>query len=366
MVLIGHALIGLRRILHFGSRRARPCRPEQRLQRSSRHQRLLCLHNGRFHACRCRLRHGSRGSSCAQCFAGDFRLDFALEYRIRLNFRLDVSLDVSFGVHLRFRRSLGRLGSPRNRSFTNTALRYPQPLRQRFCHLRQFDRGFHHLAQPLQCRQIAFAEGMRFPGKKLEHAQHFFLVHHRHHHHRRDAQLPADFMIHPRVPLGVVAAQRPPRAHALARQSKLGGQQRPQFGRVRARAGAALHVISSAAAQRDGGSVRPRNILRAVRQQLQGGVQVALGHGRQGTSSVLRGETCCQLFAGSERRRKTGRRRPESKFWVHAFLRNPALGLAWLGAGHTRHGFATRFRFHGARASPESRSAGAHRLIGDS
>ena len=68
-------------------------------------------------------------------------------------------------------------------------------------------RGLHHLAQPLQRRQITLPKSIHLPGEKFEDAQHLVVIHHRHHHNGCDAQLPATFAIHPRIALRIVTPQ---------------------------------------------------------------------------------------------------------------------------------------------------------------
>jgi hypothetical protein len=109
----------------------------------------------------------------------------------------------------------------------------------------------------------------------------------RHDDHGRNPHLAADVAIYAGIALGIVAAQRLARAHALAGESKLGGQQSAQLRRVRSAAGSAEHVVLAIAAQGDCRSARACDVLRAVRQQLQRSIEVALRHLGQRMASVF-------------------------------------------------------------------------------
>jgi predicted TIM-barrel enzyme len=92
------------------------------------------------------------------------------------------------------------------------------------------------------------------------------------------------------IAFGIVATQKLAGAHAFAGQSIFHGQQRAQFRGIGAGAGAALHVVAFAAAQGYGGATGTGNVSGALREQLQGGVEIGVSHFGEGASGILRRE----------------------------------------------------------------------------
>ena len=179
--------------------------------------------------------------------------------------------------------------------------------------MRQLDGSFHHLAQPLQRREIALAKGIHLPRKQLEDAQHFIVVHHRHHHYRCDSHPAADVAVHAHIALGIVTAQNLAPAHALAGKPKLRRKQRAQLRSVDPRTGAAQHVALSDAAQRNRRPGRAGDVLSAVGEQLQSGVEIAVCHLRQGMTTILWGAG----VGGRQSGGKAGLRSPSCAALLH-------------------------------------------------
>ena len=91
---------------------------------------------------------------------------------------------------------------------------------------------------------------------------------------RRDAQCPASLQVYPRIGLRIITAQQLATRNALARQSRTNLQPRSHRRSRRTRAGPAHHLV--ALRDRKRASSRPRNVLRALHQQLQRRVQFRL------------------------------------------------------------------------------------------
>ena len=150
--------------------------------------------------------------------------------------------------------------------------------------------ALHHLAEPKQGGKIALIKGAGLAGEKLEDAEHLVVADDGHHNNRSYAQFAADVAVHPGIACGVVATQGLSCAHAFAGESILGGEQSAQLRRVGAGAGAAHHIILFATPQSNGAATRPGYVLGALDQQLQGGIEIALGHFGQGTAGILAGK----------------------------------------------------------------------------
>jgi hypothetical protein len=171
----------------------------------------------------------------------------------------------------------------------------PRWFGQFFGRVREPNCRFHHFTQSLDGREITLAKCVRLAGKKFENTEYLIVIDDRHHQNGSDSQLPADFAIDAGVALGIVAAQELARAHTLTGQSKLCGEQRAQFRRIRAGAGATEHVIAAITAKCDCCATRARDVLRAVGKQLQGSVEIALRHFGEGVSAVRSGNSYRRL-----------------------------------------------------------------------
>ncbi len=144
---------------------------------------------------------------------------------------------------------------------------------------RQFDGSLHHLAQPLQRREIALSEGMRLPREQLEDPQHLIVIHHRHHDHRGDSQLLANFCDSP--------ARRAPRRHnaepgalrTLSPESpnsvESSAPSSGAFDPVLARHSMSFFPLPAQGNRR---SIRSRDVLGSRCQQLQGGMEIPVCH----------------------------------------------------------------------------------------
>ena len=93
-----------------------------------------------------------------------------------------------------------------------------------------------------------------------------------------NSELATTLTVHACVGLSIVAALELAGAHAFPGKTKFHGEECAELRCAGAGAGTAEHIVVFATAQRDRSTAGSRDVLGAVGEQLQSGIEVARGH----------------------------------------------------------------------------------------